>query len=58
LLDCFYRVFGRLVTRGAQKRDKKNAQKNPQPPKKVVTYLCHFFFNGAPRCNWPPSSYL
>jgi hypothetical protein len=41
----FYRVFGRFVTRGVQKRDKKKiARKSPQLPKKVLTYLRHFFF--------------
>jgi hypothetical protein len=42
--DFFNRVFGRFVTRGVQKRDKKIARKSPQLPKKAVTYLRHFIF--------------
>jgi hypothetical protein len=53
LLDFFNRVSGRFVTRGVQKRDKKLAENFPQPPKKVVGYLRHFFFlHGAPCSNW------
>jgi hypothetical protein len=45
--DFFYRVFGRFVTRDkgrSKTRLKKIARKSPQPPKKAVTYLRHFFF--------------
>jgi hypothetical protein len=39
-----YRVFGRFVTRREKKYAiKKIAEHFPQPPKKLLTYLCHFF---------------
>jgi hypothetical protein len=45
----FFRVFGRFVTRGVQKRDKTNRGDFPQPPKKVLTYLRHYFFCAPPK---------
>jgi hypothetical protein len=47
----FYRVFGRFVTRGVKKRDKKIAEIFPQPPKNnTYLYLLTslFCFYGAP----------
>jgi hypothetical protein len=47
----FYRVFGRFVTRGVQKRDKKKSRENLlsfQKTKKIVTYLRQFFVFVAP----------
>jgi hypothetical protein len=48
----FNRVFGRFVTRGVQKRDKKNRAKISSAPKKSSSLLASlfFFFHGAP---WP-----
>jgi hypothetical protein len=42
----FNRVFGRFVTRGVQKRDKKKSRENllSSFQKKELTYLRHFFF--------------
>jgi hypothetical protein len=39
LLDFLNRIFGRFVTRGVQKRDKRNHGNYPQPPKKVQSTL-------------------
>jgi hypothetical protein len=56
LLDFFYRVCGRFVTRGkgsSKKRLKQIAETFPQPPKKALTYLLTYlrnFFCYAPPC--------
>jgi hypothetical protein len=44
LVRFFYCAFGRVVTRGVKKCDKKIARKSPQLPKKALTHLRHFFF--------------
>jgi hypothetical protein len=49
--DFVYRVLGRFVTRGVQKRDKKNRAKISSAPKKssyLLTSLFVFLFRGAP----------
>jgi lauroyl/myristoyl acyltransferase len=45
LIDFFYRVFGRFVTRGVKKRDKKNRRNFPAAAKKS-TYLLTSLFGG------------
>jgi hypothetical protein len=44
LLDFICRAFGRFVTRGVKKRDKKIVDFFSQPSKKAHTHLRHFFF--------------
>jgi hypothetical protein len=54
LFDFFHRVFGRFVTRGVQKRDKKKSRENLLSLQKryLLTYLRRFFFSAAPLGCW------
>jgi hypothetical protein len=49
LFVFFYRVFGRFVTRGVQKRDQKKRAKISSAAKKVSTYVTFLFSHGARR---------
>jgi hypothetical protein len=48
LLDFFYRVFGRSVTRGVQKRDKKNREFFSAAAKKSTHSLTYVTFFSRP----------
>jgi hypothetical protein len=47
--SIFYRVFGRFVTRGVQKHEKQNPQKNPSwlITKNVAFFRRFFFYLGC-----------
>jgi hypothetical protein len=48
LLDFFYRVHGRFVTRGAQERNKKKADFFSRPPKAETRIWCASWRPSAP----------